>query len=612
MIISHKDNSFCINLRFFDYERDEFNNIVNIFKSLFISFNQADKLWHIQEKRIDEILLWLQKYNLQYELDDTALERIKDIESSYKRELEVFRDREFDKSILNESVTPFNYQIETINWMLKRSSCLNALDAGLGKTFCAISVFAQLYKQNEIDGIVIVVPIGLSFHWLRQILQFVNVFKEEDIQIIDNSLKIKCFSNFKDKKILIIRQDLVADTIASYRKDYKPSASLKKLKWGSSDFVNIKEEWNKNNLLLLIDECHLFNHSTAIKTKAILSIKKYFRYRLLLTATPAINEFANIFNLLKIVDNSLIKMTENAFKIWISNSIGNRWDRYAINSYNTENVQKVMKDYRHVFTQLRKEDLEEVKTKKFIKQIEFDLTPIQKKIYRKIVEKELHILEKEFDSITWRLLLQKIHIILEVFDNPLLLKKREYDDIELNKILDKWDIEDDPKFVYLKNRVEDICDIQKKKLIVYDIHPETLNTLEERFSKYNPIVIHGSLKVKDKEKDRQDKQDLFNYDPKCRIILLSLYTSSAGINLQHGSSNIIIYTLAWDATLFRQSQDRISRIDSLYDAYIEMPFYPLSLDNLRMQRNLNRVELNSKLDQELTQEELTKLLRGIV
>jgi hypothetical protein len=605
--IDFKDKDFIILIEEY-LERDEFMIIVNFFKRIFIQYVNGD--WTIPFKRIDEILMWLDKYKYVYKLSDVAKIKFQEFKKSFKQETTFNRHIEFDSSILNDEVIPYNFQLSAINWRLKRSAYLDAFDAGLGKTFINICVFSQLYKNKQIDGIIIIVPIGLSFHWLRQILEFVKIFKEEDIQVINNEEKIQPFIKFQDKKILIIRQDLIADVIASYKKDYSKKKSLKNLRWETSYFVDIKKEWNKENLLLLIDEAHSIKHLSSIKTKALFSIKKYFKYRLLLTATPSINEFADIYSLISMIDHSIIPYSENAFKIWISQSIGNRWSNYAIIEYNTTNVQKVMKDYSIIFSQARKEEINEVKTKKFIKTIECELTPLQKIIYQKIVEKELLILQEEYDSITWRIIINKIHLLLEIFDNPELLKKRHYNDKEIMQYLNKWKIENDPKFIYLKGKVENICDEQNKKIIIYDIHPLTINLLEEKFKKYNPLIIHGELKVKNKDKDRQEKQDLFNYNKEYRMILLSLYTSSAGINLQHGSNDIIINTLAWDATLFRQAQDRIYRVDSKYDSRIELPYYSLSLDNLRMKKNFDRIELNSRMDKEISREELKNLLGG--
>ena len=68
------------------------------------------------------------------------------------------------------------------------------------------------------------------------------------------------------------------------------------------------------------------------------------------------------------------------------------------------------------------------------------MTEDQKSLYQAIVTREISILESEYNQLTWRLLLNKLHLILEVFDNPLLLTKREYDDPKINSILKRYKI----------------------------------------------------------------------------------------------------------------------------------------------------------------------------
>jgi len=616
-LITYEKNNFYINPTFEEFvDRDEFESVVVYLQQLFLYFDQSTKKYKIATDRIDEIIMWLEKDGQKYEISNACAEQLIVIQNEYKkREVKFFRDGKFDPSVLNEGVVPFNYQLDSINWSLKRSRVLDSHDAGLGKTIINICVFSTLYKQGLIDGIIIIVPIGMGFHWQCQILEFVNQFQDSDIQIIDNQLKIQPFEKFKDKKILIIRQDLLADTIASYNKGFTQKSegkrkSLKNLKWKTADYVDIKKLWKKENIFLLVDEAHGMKHSSSIKTKALHSIKKYFDYRYLLTATPAINGMEDLYSNLSFLDQGIIPMGEQAFKIWISNSLGNKWDKYAINSYNTENVQKLMQSYQQVFIQKRKEDIPEIKTKKIFNRIEIPLTTIQKRIYELVVEEELSILQQEYEEISWRVLLQKLHLLLEVFDNPELLKKRTYSSEELMNLVSKWKMVNDNKFIALKSRVEDIIENQNSKVIIYDIHPQTIDSLAEQFKSYNPLVIHGGLKVKDINIDRKEKQDLFNFDKKHKLMILSMYTSSQGINLQHGGNHILFNTLSWDATLFEQAQNRTDRATSKKDSLIELFYYPRTLDSLRLNNNLNRIELNSKMDKNLTQQDLQRLLQG--
>lgn len=610
-LISYKDNQFYIEIKMETLvDHDEYQSSVDYLKWLYIAFNNTSKRWKIPSERTQEIILWFDRDKKDYSISNDCAEKFIEIQSQYKREVEFYRNRVFDKNILNEGVELKKFQEQYINWRLQRSAWIDAHDAGCGKTIQEICVFSQLYKDGLIDGIIILVPIGLSYHWQQEILEKVNLFKKEDIQIIDNILKVKPFEKFNDKKILIIRHDLYADCIASYKKDYDSKKSLKDLRWKTADYVNIKSMWGKQKLFVCLDEGHSFKHTSSVKTKALFSTKKYFDYRAFVSATPWINGVEDSYSPITFIDQSIIPMPENAFKLWISESIGNRWDKYAISTYNTDNVKKLMQLYQPILTQVRKEDLEEIKTIKQFRDIKCQPLREQLSLYQKIAEYELRVLQEDYDVITWKLLLEKLHLICEVFDNPLLLKKRKYDNKDIHTILDNWKIENDSKFIYTKNRLEDLIEEKKCKVIIYDTHPTTIETLADKFKQYNPLVIHGGLKVKDKELDRKEKENLFNFNKDYKLMILSSYTSSQGINLQYGSSNIIFYTLPWDGTVVKQGQERTDRVNSIVNSTIEFLFYPETIDAYRYKKVINRIEFNKRLDKEVSQSELEMLLNG--
>jgi len=593
-------------------DRDEFIDNVNYLKTYYFPFEYENKIHHCDFKHLETFILWFERDGKQFQVTDLAKEIFQKYkEIFYKREVTFFRNRVFDKEILNENIVLKNFQEKGINWRLQRNAYVDAFDTGTGKTISNICVFSYLYKNSIIDGIIILVPIGLAYDWQEEILSKVNIFKKEDIQIIDNLLKVRCFEKFLNKKILIIRHDLYADCIASYRKDYLTKKSLKNLRWSSADYVDIKKIWNKKNIFVCIDECDAFNHMSAIKTKALFSTKKYLDYRAPLSATPWMNGIEDCYSLLTFVDHSVIPMEEESFKLWLAKDIGSKWDKYAITEYNVEHVQELMKSYKHVFIQNRKEDEEEIKTIKHFKDIKCQVLPEQQRIYEKIVEYQLSVLQEDYDKVTWKLLEQKLHLILEVFDNPLLLKKRIYDSESLEKLLNKWDIENDNKFIYLKSRLEHLIDVQKKKVIIYDIHPTTIELLSEKFKKYNPLIIHGELKIKDKEKDRKEKEDLFNHNDDYKLMILSAYTSSRGLNLQYGSSNIICYSIPFNAILVKQLSERTDRVTSKEDSTIEYLYYPHTIDQYRYDKVVRRVELNRNMDREISQEDLNRLLNGV-
>jgi hypothetical protein len=591
-----------------DYEAKDF------LKKLYIYFNSQSKTWIIKPERIEEICAWFDEYKQPYTLSVDAANRLLYLlKHWYKRESRIFREKTFDKTILKKDVIPYDFQVEAINWRLKRSFYLDSYDAGLGKSFINICVFSQLLKEQIIDSVFIVVPTGLTYHWQHEILTFIkeDLICQEDIQLIDNTNKFQPFTNYQNKKILIVPGHLLKDVVLSYKKGWKFGKSAAKLRWKTADYVDIYKEWNKENPVLVVDESHMLKASNTIITKATKSIKKYFDYRFFLSATPAINGIEQIYSQLNLLDTSIIPMSENTFRLWLAEEIGNNYDRYAIVKPNIENVEKLRQSYKPFVSQLLKEDIAEMKAKRYITPLYVELTSAQKVLYKKIIQQFLFRLEQEYDKISWTEVLNKLPLICEVIDNVKLLEKRVYDDEEINKIVSKWKIEFDPKFQLLKSLLNDYVNYRNEKVLIFDWHPETLDTLAEKFKDYNPIVIHGSQKTKNKEKEREEKRIQFNKSEKNRVAFLSALTSAQGGNWQEKCRRVIVYNMPWDATRYRQLIDRTHRIVSNQDTLVEIIVADKTIDNLRVNRNMGRVNYNEKLNKEITVRELRNLIQGM-
>jgi len=596
--------------------QEEFEENKNYLLKLFLYWSSKTRSWIIPDKRIDEILLWFEKDNIDYSFTKDGTIGLDKINDLYQSETEFYRGISFDSSILNKDKKLFEFQKETVSWLLKRNNSLNALDAGLGKTLCNICVFSHLYNIKKIDSIFIIAPTGLPYHWKYEILDFVNIFEEDNIILINNESKIKPFEEYQDKKIIITPNHLFPHMLLSYRKDYKPKKSYKKVRWNNE--FDLLQKWNKQNCLIVVDESHNFKNSKTLRTKALFNIKNQFKYKLLSSATPFIDGMEQSYTQMKFLDTSIIPMSEDAFKLYIADEIGTRYDRYGIISYNRQNIKKIKNNFKRVFIKKLKEEVPEMKVKKIFQNVYIEMNNTQRKLYYKIAKNELNNLSEEYNKITWKLLDQKFKMIYLVLDNPLLFfDKKSNNEIiqglieEYKNDLSKWKIEDDPKFQALKSKLENYIEYQKEKVIVYDFHPKTLDILYEKFKKYNPILIHGELKVKDKDKDRREKENIFNYDDSCKLILLSALTSSEGINLQKGGRRILVYTMP-PALKYRQLQDRTTRIVSERDSINELFYYPETMDNYRVQKNLNKVDLNDKWHKEISDLELKNLLRGIV
>ena len=610
--VDYNETSKKFNLFFRDIPRDDFEYHVNFLKSLYMHFNHTQKVWEYEEKRADEFQIWFNKKNIETTYSQTAIDKINEIKNSYrKQELVIDKTIKLDESILTPTTKLFEFQKEDIQYCLERNRVWNCNDAGTGKSITAICTFTTLYTQNKIDKVLIIPPIGLSYHWKYEILKFVNVFKDEDIAIVENKNKLNIFAENIDKKIIIISNHLLADAILYYKKTESKSRSKKQIRW--KKFVDIKQEWNAKNLFLLADESHWGKHLTAVKTKALQSILPDFSYRMFCTATPFINKVEHVYSNATMLDRSLIPMSENAFKIWISDYIGDKYGPYNIHAYNQKNVNIILDRLKdNLFLKRLKEDIPEMKFKRVLKPIYLSFTQMQKDLYREILSQEIKKLEDEFNVITWKMILMKFHMVYAIIDNIEMLKKNTYDNDKINSILKAWTIEKDPKLQMLDYKINEYVVENDEKLIVFCQHPHNLDMFYERYKKYNPIIIHGNTEGKDKELAREEKRIRFNTDKKCKLAFLSFMTSSAGGNWNEQCHRIIFYSISNDATLCRQALDRHFRINNTSDALVEIFTYPETIDNLRYQRSMNRMDLNDKLGKEITDEELKNLLRGII
>lgn len=607
--INYNRNRFEINFTE-RMESDEFQNILFLFKRIYLTWDRNNSVWHFQDKRIDEIIMWFERDGIEYTISQSAIEQIHVIKNSYKKELVLNRMLCVDKSIFNQGIKLFDFQEDGINWALKRNRVYFADDPGLGKSMEALSVFGTLYKKEIVDSAFIIVPSGLSYHWKHEILEFLNLFKEDDIAIIENANKHDIFGAYKDKKIIVIVNHLLADAFAYYRNDKVKIKKLSSLHW-DKPYVDIKKEWNKKNIFLIVDEAHSVKSPLALKTKALLAHKEMFERRVFLSATPAINHFEDWWVACQLVDESFLSMSYNAFKISIANRIGDNYSVYNIKSYNENKIQEV-KDKLGMFVLKRlKKDIPEMKAKQIIRPIYIKMTDSQKRIYQDFLNETVYKWEQEYDDVTIKLVMQKFPYILQAVDNIELLKGK-IENVELNARIEKWKFENDARITYVDMMLQECIEEQNQKVIIFDHHPVTLNSLYARYQKYNPIILHGE--TGDSPIQRQQKQDMFNdKNSKYKLFVLSTIVGGQGLNLNKACSRAIFFTLPYDATLTRQAQDRIYRITNIDDALIDILILDKTIDSIRYRKNYNRIELNDNLlDKALSKADLKILLEGIL
>lgn len=576
-------NNFYI-LKLIGIESDEFYQIQLDMKKFRVYYDKKSQGFKVPNLDLVKLL------NFKGYHFSNCSDFINDKQELIESETDYFRREVFDESVVK--IKPYNYQLEDIQWLIKKSRNFIASDPGTGKTFEAISWFSHLRKNEKIKGIFIVVKNILQYHWLREILEYSNMFQENEIGIVDNKNKHTYLENEIPYVIIIPNHAPILSTFIESNEQ-----NISKLK----------------DYCLVIDEVHEFANIDSKRTQSLSSIIDLFPCRLFLSATPAMNDYTKWFTLMRLLDKGIIQHNSLlGFSLDVGKFIGDKFNPFKVLSYNTDRVQYYNQLFRGWVIKRIKSELPEMKTKQTMKPIWFQLSNKHKAIINLV--KELELDKVDLKTLSYSTIQNKFPYMVMALENPELLKtKIKETDKELfyqplKKLLDSWKLDDHNKILYLDEYLKQKIETENERIIVYDTHPVTLNQLQERYSKYNPTMIHGELKLTN-ESRQQIIDDFNNPKSKTKLLLLNIQSASSGLSLNKGGCKVIIFfTLPFDAILTRQGCERVCRINSVEDSFVEFLTFDKSIDALRLKKTLKRIELNDTMFKDNDEINLNDLL----
>jgi hypothetical protein len=134
-------------------DKEDFQIINTQLKSIYLFYDKNLKGWKIPKNKEEVVAKFVEKVTKREVLYDSNLSKKK-----VEKETEFKRSAVFDESILN--VKLYDYQKEDVLWSLKRNRGFIASDPGVGKTIESISIFSQLWKEEKIDGVFLLVKIS--------------------------------------------------------------------------------------------------------------------------------------------------------------------------------------------------------------------------------------------------------------------------------------------------------------------------------------------------------------------------------------------------------------------------------------------------------------------
>ena len=593
------DNGFYI--KSFLTDSSDFNRYVEACRKYHLSFDNIKKGYTNSNPKI---LLEVVD-ELGDEFDVFVKESIRKEIDEYNPYIPSFKPRrlKIEKSFFEKFPPKGDYQIEDATRMACYGRFGNFNKQGTGKTYESIQAVNQMLFHKLIDKVLIVVIPVLTYNWKREMLEFSNLFSEEDFLIITESNREKIYE--KDlPKIVITSYDtfrLCSDYAYKQENPYKPFTKIIKPieKYCEDNKIDIsktteeqlekinkklynekvknyrKEQldfsWWGDNRLIILDESHKIKNMSARRTQILHKHKHFFDYRFCLTGTPHPQGVQDLYSNLKFLDDNLVDSDYVSF-LHTLGEVGNGFSKYALASIDEEKANKFLERIRPYYCRRFLRDVVKDLPEVIWKPIYIPFEGMQKQIYQSIVNEELTTLKEEKGVIKYKDLIVKFPYMMSVLSDPLLVA---------DKILEfgglkNWKFEDSLKFKTANSLIDSILEDGDEKIVIWEEHPDTIDRLGKAFEKYNPICISGTTTPKGREKYewRDEQINKFKTDKKVKILIANPTTLGTGTNLQF-VRHVIYFSRNADFVNWDQSVSRTERIGMVGDVI----YYILIMDN---------------------------------
>ena len=414
---------------------------------------------------------------------------------------------------LNSNVPLTGVQNEVVSWMLKRPSCINACQTGLGKTYTTLTAITHLLLQHQNLVFFVVVPPKALSVFRRELSTKLNIkYSEISSQTkIDNKSRLYLVSNTQLNSCTSLIDQLI-------KANYK--------------------------LGMLIDEAHILQSSDNEFTKLIYNVRRFFSVFWLATATPCGNDIYGLFNLMYLVDPKILGTREDFMKSYLIterrrtkkfNPITHRYEfpyeDIVIGTKNLDKLQEVLKD--HVIIRQKHYNLEFVYHK-----CDLDSSEITSYLEASAG------LARDTSKKNWAV---RLNDLQRVLDNV----SEKYSD--QNKLTSKEKL--------LIQVVSDL--INEHALLIYTDLIEVVDRLELLLSKLRLMGYNIGTIYRITGSQSFDERSKVEKSLKIGDIVLLTSAGAESINLQK-SDSILLYDASFSIKTMIQLFGRITRVDSTY------------------------------------------------
>ena len=424
---------------------------------------------------------------------------------------------------------PYAHQLTALEKSWNKETYAYFMEMGTGKTKVLIDNLAMLYDKGKVDGALIIAPKGVIGTWYKQEIPNHLPNHIENVSVMWQSLITKKQKNnldalFKaEEKLHILIMNVEA-------------LSTSKGTEFAARFLN------SHKTLMAIDESTTIKNSSAKRTKNILALSKYAKYRRIMTGSPVTKNPLDLYSQCEFLSPWLLNFQSfYAFRNRYAEmkTIHARGRSIQV-VHKFQNIGELSDKLKGFSYRVLKEDCLDLPDKIYIKR-NIALTSEQLKLYQQMKTMALAVLNgKQVTSVTVLTQLMRLHQItcghFTADDGSTQLVKS-------NRIIELMDVleEVEGKAIIWANYQHDITNIIK--------------AIVEEYGEESIVDYYGLTP----QENRQENIQQFQNNPKCRFLIGTPQTGGYGITLT-AANTVIYYSNGYDLEKRLQSEDRAHRI----------------------------------------------------
>lgn len=409
---------------------------------------------------------------------------------------------------------------------------------GSGKTTEALAFFS--YHRRPDSRLLVVAPKNAFAAWEEQSSICLSG-TEQFVRLTNGKVAIEAKLTLAKPKLMLITYEqlpTVSMLIARYLSRY-------------SSFI-------------FLDESHrIKGGSEKVRANAVLEIAPVAEFKLILSGTPLPNATADLVPQLQFIAPEL--------------------------SVNEEDVSEQVKPF---FVRTTKSDLELPEPRRVL--IPISMQEEQRKLYellRSELAREAEQAVERDARRAFRAIGRSAVRLLQYVSNPSLLagKIPEFDEY-LGRVIEEGD---SPKMEWVCGRARQLARL-RRKVIIWSSFVENVEVLAERLEDLGADFIHGGVEASsDAEADSREARILrFHQDPYAMVLVANPAACGEGISLHTVCDHAIYLDRNYNAAQYLQSEDRIHRIGSDHQKFVEIVVCQDSIDfsvDRRLQTKIARM-----------------------